>query len=77
MSTSRTSKDKCFSNVVNRYLGEVKAHPKVLKLKEGVLQMQDLQGTMKNGDIKARLEDVEQEFFKCKEMVLRGVDANY
>ena len=77
MSTSRTSEDKFFANVIKPYLAEVKAHPKVLQLKEGVLQIQDLQGPKKDGDMKARLEEVEQEVFKCKEMVLRGVDANY
>ena len=70
-------KDEFVKNVANLYLNEVKMHPKVLRLEDGVLQQEDLQGPKKEGDTKARLEEVEQDVFMCKEMVLRGLDANH
>ena len=70
-------KDGFLENVINIYLNEVKTHPKVLRLEDGVLQQEDLQGPKKEGDTKARLEEVEQDVFMCKEMVLRGLEANH
>ena len=49
-------KDEFVKNVANLYLNEVKMHPKVLRLEDGVLQQEDLQGPKKEGDTKARLE---------------------
>ena len=69
-------KDEFVKNIANLYLNEVKTHPKYLRLEDGVLQEEDLQGPKKVGDTKARLEEVEQDVFMCKEMVFRGLDAN-
>ena len=52
-------------------------HPQVLQLKDGVLHKQDLQGPKKEGDEKTRLEEVEQEVFRYKKMIERGVSANH
>ena len=66
-------KDEFTKNVANLYLNEVKTHPKVLRLEDSVLQQEDLQGPKKEGDTKARLEEVEQDVFVCKGMVLREI----
>ena len=73
---SEELKDGFLKNVVNPYLNEVKTHPKVLRLEDGVLQQEDLQGPKKEGDTKARLEYL-WDVFMCKDMVLRGLDANH
>ena len=49
-------KDGFLKNVINPYLNEVKTHPKVLRLENGVLQQEGLQGPKKEGDTKVRLE---------------------
>src|ERR1041385_705178 len=46
-------------------------------LEESALYQEDLKEHVKEGRIKARLEGMEQEFFKCKKMVERGVEANF
>ena len=71
-----TGNDDFFKNVINPYLAEVKMHPQVLQLKDGVLHKQDLQGP-KEGDVKTRLEEVEQEVFEYKKMIERGVSVNH
>ena len=48
-------KGEFIENVANLYLNEVKTHPKVLRLEDGVLQKEDLQGPKKEGDTKAKL----------------------
>ena len=40
-------KDEFVKNVANLYLNEVKMHLKVLRLEDGVLQQEDLQGPKK------------------------------
>ena len=42
-----------------------------------MLHKQDLQGPKKEGDVKTRLEEIEQEVFKYKEMIERGVSVNH
>ncbi|KAE8813371.1 hypothetical protein D1007_09528 [Hordeum vulgare] len=64
-------------NVINHYLAEVKRHPQTLWLEDGVLHKEDLKGTVKEESTRARLEEVEQEVFKYKLMIERGVEANY
>src|ERR1041385_4079617 len=70
-------KDKFVVNVINPYLAEVKKHPQVVRMEDGVLHQEDLEGPIKEGSIQARLEEVEQEVFKYKKMVERGVEANF
>ena len=45
-------------------------------MEDGVLHKEDLKGPVKEGSTKARLEEVEQEVFKYKKMIERGVEAN-
>ena len=50
--------------------------PQTLWVEDGVLHKEDLKGPVKEGSTKARLEEVEQEVFKYKKMIERGVEAN-
>ena len=77
MTCPSTPKDDFFKNVINPYLAEVKMHPQVLQLKDRVLHKKDLEGPKEEGDVKARLEEVEHEVFKYKKMVERGVCVNH
>ncbi|KAE8778945.1 40S ribosomal protein S5-1 [Hordeum vulgare] len=44
---------------------------------EGVLHIQDVQGPKKKGTMEDRLEEVEQEIFRCQGMVEHGLSANH
>ena len=68
-------KDKFLVNIINPYLAEVKRHPQTLWVGDGVLHKEDLKGLVKDGSTKARLEEVEQEFYKYKKMIEHGVEA--
>ena len=43
---------------------------------EGVLHIRDVQGPKGMGTMEARLEAMEQEVFRCKGVVERGLNAN-
>ena len=74
MSSSEPSKDSFFANVVNPYMNEVKMHPKELSLKEGELQVEDVQGPRGEGSMEERMKSLEQEVFKYKKMADRELD---
>ncbi|KAE8788535.1 40S ribosomal protein S5-1 [Hordeum vulgare] len=76
MASPKSPKDKFLVNVINPYLAEVKRHPQTLWVEDGVLHKEDLKGPIKEGSTRARLEEVEQEVFKYKLMIERGVEAN-
>ncbi|XP_073362262.1 uncharacterized protein [Aegilops tauschii subsp. strangulata] len=77
MAASSSSKDKFFKNVINPYLWEVMEHPQAIEMREGVLHIRDVQGPKGTGSMEARLEAMEQEVFRCRGMVERGVNANH
>ena len=77
MATSSSSKDKFFENVINPYLREVMQHPQCIQMHEGVFHIRDVQGPKGTGTVEARLEAMEQEVFRCKGMVERGLNANH
>ncbi|KAE8782185.1 hypothetical protein D1007_44472 [Hordeum vulgare] len=77
MASPKSPKDKFLVNIINPYLAEVKIHPQTLWVEDGVLHKEDLKGPVKEGSSRARLEEVEQEVFKYKLMIERGVEANY
>ena len=76
MASSSSSKDTFLVNVINPHLAEVRRHPQTLWVEDGVLHKEDLKGPIKEGSTKERLEEVEQEVFKYKKMIERGVEAN-
>jgi hypothetical protein len=77
MAPPSSSKDKFYEKVINPYLPEVMKHPQAIEMHEGVLHIRDVQGPKKTGSVEARLETVEQEIFKCQEMVERELSANH
>ena len=74
MSSSEPSKDSFFANVVNPYMNELKMHPKELSLKQGKVQVEDVQGPQGEGSIEDRMKSLEQEVFKYKKMAEHEVD---
>ena len=77
MAASSSSKEKFFENVINPYLQEVMQHPQSIQMREGVLHIRDVKGPKGTGSVEARLEAMEQEVFRCKGMVERGLNANH
>ena len=51
-------------------------HPQAIQMCNGVLHIRGVQGPMGIGSVEARLEAMEQEIFKFKGMVERGLNAN-
>ena len=77
MASPSSPKDKFVVNVINPYLAEVRKHPQVLHVEDGVLHKEDLEGPVKEGSTEERLKEMEQEVFKFKKMVEHGVGANF
>ena len=77
MAPPSSSKDKFLEKVINPYLPKVMKHPQAIEMREGVLQIRDVQGPKKTGSVEARLEAVEHEIFKCQKMVERWLSANH
>ena len=77
MMSSRAPKDKFFKKVINPYLAEVLQHPQTIEMREGLLHIRDVEGPRRTGSVETRLEAMEQQVFKCQEMVERGLDSNH
>ena len=77
MASPSAPKDKFFERVINPYLAEVLQHPQTIEMREGLLHIRDVEGPRKTGSTEARLVALEQQVFKCQEMVERGLDANH
>ena len=77
MAASSSSKDKFFENVINPYLWEVMQHPQAIQMREGVLDIRDVQGPKGTGSVESRLEAMEQQVLKCQGMVERGINATH
>ena len=77
MTSPSAPKDKFFEKVINPYLTEVLHHPQTIEMREGVLHIRDVEGPRRTGSMETRLEEMEQQVFKCQEMVERGLDANH
>ena len=77
MSSSSAPKNQFFEKVINPYLAEVLQHPQTIEMREGLLHIHDVEGPRKTGSTEARLEALEQDVFKCQEMVERGLDSNH
>jgi hypothetical protein len=74
MCLSGSSEENSLADIVNPYMRELKMHPKELSLKDGKLQIKDVQGPTGEESLKARMEALEQEVFKYKKMAEREVD---
>jgi hypothetical protein len=53
MSSSGSSKENSFADIINPYMRELKMHPKELSLKDGELLIEDVQGPTGEGSVKA------------------------
>jgi hypothetical protein len=74
MSSSGPSEENSLADIINPYMRELKMHPKELLLKDGELQIKDVQVPKGEGSLEARMEALEQEVFKYKKMAEREVD---
>jgi hypothetical protein len=74
MSSAGSSKENSLADIVNPYMSELKMHPKELLLKDGELQIEDVRGPKGEGSLEVRIEELEQEVFRYKNMAEREVD---
>jgi hypothetical protein len=74
MSLSRPSEENPLADTINPYMRELKMHPKELLLKDGELQIKDVQVPKEEGSLEARMEALEQEVFKYNKMAECEVD---
>ena len=77
MTSPSAPKDKFFEKVINPYLMEVLHHPQTIEMHEGLLHIRDVEGPRRTGSVEMRLEAMEQQVFKCQEMVERALDVNH
>ena len=77
MMSPSAPKDKFFEKVINPYLAEVPQDPQTIEMRDGLLHIRDVEGPRRTGSVETRLEAMEQQVFKCQEMVERGLDANH
>jgi hypothetical protein len=74
MSSSGSSEENSLADIINPYMRELKMHPKELSFKDGKVQIEDVRGPKGEGSLEARMEELEQEFFRYKKMAEREVD---
>jgi uncharacterized coiled-coil DUF342 family protein len=77
MSSPGPSEENPLVGFINPYMRELRMHLKELSLKDGGLQIKDVQGPKGEGSLEARVEALEQEVFKYKKMAEREVDIIY
>ena len=73
MTSPSAPKDKFFEKVINPVL----QHPQTIETREGLLHIRNVEGPRRTGSMETRLEAMEQQVFKCQEMVERGLDSNH
>jgi hypothetical protein len=74
MDSASDDKENPLADIINPYMRELKMHPKELLLKDGKLQIKDVQVPKGEGSLEARMEALEQEVFKYKKMAEHEVD---
>ena len=77
MTSPSAPKDKFFEKAINPYLAEVLQHPQTIEMHDGLLHIHDVEGPKGTGSVETRLEAMEQQVFRCQEMVERGLDSNH
>ena len=77
MMAPSASKDKFFEKVINPYLAEVLRHPQTIEMHERLLHIRNVEGPRRTGSVETRLKAMEQQVFRCQEMVERGLDSNH
>jgi predicted RNase H-like nuclease (RuvC/YqgF family) len=74
MASWSNDKENPLADIINPYMKELKMHLMKLSLKDGKLQIEDVQGPIGGGSLEARMEALEQEVFKYKNMAECEVD---
>src|SRR3954464_6925585 len=59
MASPSSPKYKFIVNVINPYLAELRKHPQVLHVEDGVLHKEDLKGPVKEGSTEERLKEMD------------------
>jgi hypothetical protein len=77
MDSASNDKENSLADTINPYMRELKMHPKELSLKDGKLQIEDVQGPIGEGSLEARMEALKQDVFKYKKMAEHEVDIIY
>src|SRR3954468_13582339 len=75
MSSSGSPMEDSSADVINPYMYELKIHPKELILKDGKVQMREVQGPKGEGSLEDMMEALEQEVFRYKKMAEHEVDV--
>ena len=75
MSSSGSPMEDSSADIINPYMYELTIHPKELILKDGKVQMKEVQGPKGEGSLEDRMEALEQEVFRYKKMAEREVDV--
>ena len=75
VSSSGSPTEDSSADVLNPYMYELRIHPKELILKDGKVQMKEVQGPKGEGSLEDRMEALEQEVFRYKKMAEREVDV--
>ena len=75
MSSSGSPMEDSSADVLNPYMYELRIHPKELILKEGKVQMKEVQGPKGEGSLEDRMEALEQEVFRYKKMAEREMNV--
>ena len=76
MTSPSAPKDKFFERVINPYLAKVLQHSQTIAMREGVLNIRDVEGPRHTGSMETKIEAMEQQVFKCQGMVEHGLNAN-
>jgi hypothetical protein len=74
MDSASDDKENPLADIINLYMRELKMHLKELLLKDGELQIKDVQVPKGEGSLEARMEALEQEVFKYKKMAEHELD---
>ena len=71
MSSSGSPTEDSSADILNPYMYELRIHPKELILKDGKVQMKEVQGPKGEGSLEDKMEALEHEVFRYKKMAER------
>jgi hypothetical protein len=60
MDSASNDNENSLADIINPYMRELKMHLKELSLKDGKLEIEDVQGPTGEGSLEARMEALEQ-----------------
>ena len=74
MSSPGSAKEDSSTDIINPYMRELKIHPKELLLEDGEVRIKEVRGPKCEGSLEDRMEALEQEIFRYKNMAEHEVD---